>query len=228
MAIEGTLPAVFKVLPPTTFTAAGGTVGRVLVDQQPAAPGATPPLYGGATLIDLTATSSDATARDLMLYTASVSTVVGSASTGAAAVTIQTITRVSGDFIADGWRAGALLMLFAPANAAPQAAEGVLAIVTGVASQTLTVSGTPFSAVGSLTAGTRICQLAPRFRATIPASAGSDGLSASVGLLNHVRDGALIRSELKLDAGTLLVAAPVAAISALPTWLSLSPVVALY
>ncbi|KAF0813574.1 hypothetical protein IGB42_01925 [Andreprevotia sp. IGB-42] len=227
MAIEGTLPAVFRHLPPVTFIAANGIAAKVLAEPTPAAPGNTPALYGGSTLIDITASSSDTVNRDLQLYVANQTTTVGTA-TGMASVTLQTVVRANGDFIADGWRVGDLLMLFAPAGAAAQASEGVLGIVTAAASSTLTVNGTPFTAVGSLTAGTRICRVKPHLRVTLPANAGSDGITPTVGLLNHGKDGAAVRSELKLDAASLLVAALPVAISALPAFASLSAVVALY
>jgi hypothetical protein len=142
--------------------------------------------------------------------------------------TTNTIARAAGSFITDGWKAGDLAMTFAPANTAFNASQdGVLGTITTVAAGTLTVNGTPFAAL-TLAAGTRIVRVRPHFRATVAANSGTNGSSPSVALLGNGQDGSVLRTELKLGSSNMLIAAMQSAVSALPAYVSISAVTALY
>lgn len=209
--------------------ASQGTQARVLVDAQPAtAATALSPLYmGGATVIDMVATSTDAAAKDLVLWQGSVLTTVGG-STSTATTTTSTATRASGSFITDGWTPGDLLMVFSPfGTAATSGVDGVLGIVTAVAAGTLTVNGTPFSAQ-TLPTGARLCRVFQIERATVAASAGTNGSTPSVALLNNGQDGSVMRYERKLGPADLIAVGAQAAVSALPAVITVGAQVARY
>lgn len=213
-----------------TFTAAQTTLARILVEQYPAAVAAAPlPAYfGGCSCIDITAVSADASNKDVMLYHGILLTTQETTATGAmSAATTSTITRANGSFITDGWRAGDLVMVFAPKTVAANATDGILAIITAVAATTLTVNGTPL-VVGALAASSRLFRISLDLRATVTANAGTGGSVASIGLLNHANDGSVIRYERKLGPSEVLIAAMQAAVSALPAYVSLSAQIARY
>lgn len=231
-------PALFLNPAPTTFTVGNTTVAKVVVDTfaGAAATGTLPAFYGGCTVIDLTASSTDV-AKNLMIYIGTVMTTVDAGSvTGATtstATTNATLVRTNGSFITDGYRIGDLVMLFAPTAVgsafAPQTVEGTLATVTAVSATTLTFNGIPtgWTAI-TVTTGTRICRMTPHFNAPIAASAGTNGTTASVALLGNTMDGSYVRSELKLGSTNILAAAMTANVGALPAYVSVDAVVALY
>ncbi len=213
-----------------TFIAADGTAAKVLVEPQaPAAASALSPLFlGGASVIDMTAVSTDGTAKDLILWHGEVLTTVGGA-TGTAATTTSTVTRAAGSFITDGWKPGDLVMLFAPPDQARTAGvDGVLGIVTAVAAGTLTVNGTPLTATGALVAGLRICRMAFDFRAPVGANSGTNGVLPSVALLSNAMDSSALRTERKLGASELLAVSMQAAVSALPAYINVGAQFARY
>lgn len=226
-ALYGIVPAAFKNAI-ATLIAADGTSAKVLVDTAAAAAAtATSPLfYGGSTAIDITATSTDTVARDLILWLGQVITTVGG-STGTASTTAGGITRTTGDFVAEGWKPSELVMLFNASSSARQANDGVVGIVTGVTATTLTVNGTPFSAT-TLATGVRICRMSYQFRAPIPANSGTNGASASVNFINNGNDGSVLRYEKKLAANELLAVSVASAVSALPAYINVNADVALY
>jgi len=214
------VPGGFLSPAATSFTVTNSTVAKVIVEQY----AATGNFLGGCTLLDLMATSTDATARDVQLYKGTVLSGAGTAYTS----TTSTITRPSGSFITDGWLVGDQAMVFAPAGTAPNAAvDGILLTVTGVAALTLTFNGTPLAAL-SLASGTRICKVSPKFRATIAATSGTSASVSAVPLLNHANDASTVRGELKLGANNILIAQMPVAVSALPAAVSFDPVLALY
>lgn len=222
-------PSGFEIAPPVTFIAANGTAAKVLVEPYPAAAAAgnDPAFYGACTVLDLTASSTDGSSKDVILYRGRVATTQG-AGTGAMATTSSTIPRLSGDFIADGWRVGDLVMTFAPPSLAPNAGvDGILGVVTAVAALTLTVNGTPFAAL-TLAAGTRIVRVRHLFRAPVAANSGTNGALVNVALLGNGLDSSLLRSEMKLGPNGMLIAAMQAAVSALPAYISIDAPVARY
>ena len=220
-------PALFSAALIAGFIAANGTTAKILVDQFPAAAATTtsPLFYGGCSVIDLKATSSDSAPKDILLWVGALLTTVGAA-TSTAATTTSTVTRALGSFLTDGWQIGEQVMLFGPVGSA-NASDGILAQVTGVAAGTLTVNGTPFSA-GTLNAGTRIFKIGSDLRATLAALSGASSGVPSVGLLNHVNDGSVIRYEQKLGLNEVLIGAMQSAVSALPCSVSLTGQIARY
>lgn len=226
------VPAGFLSPAPTSFTITNSTIAKVIVDTYPAAASGalTPQFYGGCTLLDLMATSTDGTARDVQLYKGTVQTIVG-ASTGACTTTTSTIPRSSGSFIADGWLVGDQVMVFAPVGTAPHAAvDGILGVITSVAALTLTLSGTPIAAL-ALATGTRICKVTPKFRATIAANSGTTNALPAIPLLNHANDASKVAEndhQLPLGINNLLIASMPVAVSALPAAVTFDPVLALY
>lgn len=228
--INAITPALFQQQTPETFIAANGTTAKILVDAFPgaAASGTTPALYGGGTVIDLTAVSTDSSPKDVILYAGFIATTQSAGATGTVTTTTNTLVRASGSFITDGWQVGDLVMTFAPyGTAANTGVDGILGIVTTVSATTLTVNGTPFAAV-TLATGTRIVRVTPHCRMTVAANAGTNGTTSSVALLNNFLDGSLLKSEIKVGSANMLIVAMQSAVSALPAYVSIRPVVALY
>lgn len=227
-ALYGIVPAAF-INAIATLIAADGTAAKVLLEPQAAAVAtATSPLfYGGATAIDITAASTDAAAKDVILWHGQVVTTVGG-STGVASTTTGTITRATGSFITDGWKPGELVMVFnAPDQARQAGVDGVLGVVSAVTATTLTVNGTPFTAA-TITTGARICRMSYDLRAPVAANAGTNGTSATVNLLNNGNDGSVVRYERKLGANELLAVSVATAVSALPAYITVGAQVAKY
>lgn len=225
----GIAPAGFSNSPAASFIAANGTTAKILVEQIPAAAanGAIPWYYGGCTAIDLVASSSDSSPKDVLLYIGSLATAQGNA-TGALATTASTITRASGSFISDGYQVGDQVMIFAPfGTAANSGVDGIQGTVTGVAALTLTVNGSPFGVL-SLAAASRVFRMAPHLRATVAANAGTNGTVSSMGLLGSTVDGSVVKTELKLGPNNVLVAGMQTAVSALPAVISVNASIALY
>lgn len=228
--VNAITPAGFRVEPPATFIAASSTLAKVLVETSPGAvaAGVSPAYYGGCTVIDAVVSSTDGSAKDVIVYLGQVATTQDTTNTGTMTTTTSTIGRTNGSFITDGWKVGDLAMTFAPASAAPNASQdGVLGTITTVAAGTLTVNGTPFAAL-TLATGTRIVRVRPHFRATVAANSGTNGTSPSVALLGNGQDGSVLRTELKLGPTNMLIVAMQSAVSALPAYVSASAVTALY
>lgn len=233
-AAYGNLPAGFRSPKPIAFTVTNSTVAKILVDQIPAATasGSLPPYYGGGTLIDLTATSSDASDKDVIIYVGTVLTTQDPVSTGSITTGAQnSLTRGSGSWIIDGFEVGALAMIFTAAGTAQVVTgiDGIPLIVTGVTATALTFNGTPLAAGANvLTTGTRICAVADKARVTVTADAGN-GTVPNVCLLgNPAYDNSMVTSELKFGPENLLIAAMASAVSALPAQVKLLPSVADY
>jgi len=223
------VPVGFQQIRPVTFTVTNGTAAKVV--QEPlaaAAAGATSPLYyGGCTIIDLTATSSDV-AKDVILYEGVVTTTQETTATGAMTTTASTITRTNGTFITDGYKVGDNVMIFAPEGTTPNAAvDGILATLTTVVALTLTANGTPFGAL-TLATGSRVVRVANLFRATVAASSGTTASAPNVKLLGNAQDQSAILAEKKLGATDMLIIAMQAAVGALPAYVSIAGQVARY
>ena len=228
------MPAKFSNALMASFIASDGTAAKLLVDQSTNVSAATttaPKICGGCTLMDLTASSTDSVGKDFQFYDGTVLSTVG-ASTGTVTFTSSTIARAVGSWITDGWTPGDLVMSFsltaagiATARVAGQ--DGVLGIVTGVTATTITVNGTPFTA-GAAPSGMRICQVAPLYRATIPAGAGQNPTIQSLKLLGSGFDGSTMKLERKFGPNDIFAVAPVTAVSALPAVVAFAPKIALY
>lgn len=235
-AAYGNLPAGFRSPKPIAFTVTNGTVAKVLVDQIPAAnaSGSLPPYYGGGTLIDLTATSTDAATKNVILYVGTVLTTQDSTGTGTITTGSQnTLTRAAGSWIADGWEVGAMAMIFTAAGTAQVATgiDGLPLIVTGVTATLLTFNGTPLAAGANvLTSGTRILAVADKSQTPVTANAGN-GTVPNVRLLGtnaSQQDNSAVTTELKFGADNMLIAAMAAAVAALPAQVKLLPSITRY
>lgn len=162
-----------------------------------------PPLYGGFSLIDLTAVASG-TAADVLVY---VGTDI---SIGASSLTTTTSTIANDNsvsFISTGWRGGDQCVMFSPEVSAflPVANDGIVGIVTGVTTTTLTLSGTPLTAL-SMNPGTKLYKISQLFRKSVTASAGY-GTAASELLMGGATDSSAVRGDRKFGADQILIAA---------------------
>lgn len=226
------VPAYFRHAPAVTLIAANGTAAKVLVDPMASAVASiiappTPLYYGGGTVLDMTATSTDGSDKILSVWHGYVATTVGSV-TGAVTTTTSTIPRASGSWVTDGWLVGDLVMTFAPTGVAPNASvDGVLGIVTAVSTSTLTLSGTPLAAL-ALATGTRICRMSHLFKATVAANSGTNGTLSAVSLVNSAMDGSALRYERKLGESDLIAISAASAISTLPAYINVAAQVARY
>lgn len=220
MPSQAAVPASFISFR-NTFIASDSTAAKVLLEPQAAAVGSTtsPTYFGGASILDLVATSTDSANKDVILYSGTVMTTTG-ASTGTVTTTTNTIVRTTGDFYIDGWKAGDLVMLFGAANAGRQANDGVLGIVTSLTSTVLTVNGTPFSAL-TLNTGVRIVKVSPLFRDTVPLNSGNSASIPAKNLLNSSNSSSTIIGERKIGENEMLIAAMQSAVSALPAYVSI-------
>lgn len=234
-AAYGNLPAGFRTPKPVSFTVTNGTTAKVLVEAvAPALASSTlPPYYGGCTVLDLTATSSDAASKDVILWVGTILTTQDTANTGSITTGAQnTLTRTAGSWIADGWSIGDAAMVFAAPGVAQivTGIDGLPLVVTGVTATVLTFNGTPLAAGANvLSAGSRIVAVADKARVTVPANSGNSSTIPNALLLaNPTFDKSKVTSELKLGADNLLIAAMQAAVSALPAQVRLLPSVARY
>lgn len=193
---------------------ADSTLGKVVMDPNPAAaPGATSPmLYGGASVYDLFAHSSDSAAKDVQFYRGEVLTTVGAA-TGTATTTSSTVARTTGSFVTDGWRVGMQAMIFAALTDAPQAVEGILCTVSSVAAATLSFSGTPLSAL-TLTTGARVVALDPMWAVSVPAGSGNSGAVVETWVLSTTNASAARVKDEKFGPTQMLVASAKTAVTA--------------
>jgi hypothetical protein len=223
-------PALFPAIGPVSFVAGNTTIAKVVVEPQlgAVATGFLPAFYGGSTVIDLTASSTDSVAKDVLLYAGTIATTQDTTNTGAMTTTTSTIPRTTGSFIADGWLVGNTAMMFAPVDTAPNVAvDGIACVVTGVTALTLTLNGTPIAAL-ALAAGTRIVKVGQLFRATITANAGNTAAIPNVTLLANSMDSSIIKTERKLGPTNMLIAAMQATLSALPATISITGQLARY
>lgn len=249
MSLDATYPSYFSALP-TTFTVGNTTLAKVVVDVNqplimPVLNGEVPIpgesavrqriRTGGCRVIDGSITSTDGTARSILYYLGTQTslysgggTVPSLAAMGTVTVTSSTITRTTGSFITEGYLVGDLIMTFGSLQTGN---NGLLSIVTGVAAQTLTVNGTSLSAQNPEGAGFRIFTVGLLTRKGIPLSSGNTDAAPPVPLLGGSQDparAALPDAGLSLGENDALIMAMVANVSALPAYVAITPVVALY
>lgn len=186
----------------------------------------TPLLYGGCSLLDLLATSSDVAARDFQFYTGKVVTTQGGG-TGAITTGATTLTRVTGSWVTEGYQIGDLITVQSPGNMQPTNADGLVGIVSNVTALVLTFVnvGAAFPAATALNAGSGIYVISPWQRVTVPASAGTSASVPNFSVLGSSSESSQLRSEKKLDATSIVLAAPVTALTAGSSYVSFSAVV---
>lgn len=238
-AVYAATPASFHTIKPVTFIAANGTSAKVVVQPYAAAAaGAQSPLYyGGCTVLDLTASSTDSANKDVLVYRGRVVTTQDSTATGTMSTSgTNAINRASGSFITDGVVPGDNVMLFAPATSlpnttvaltSPSSVDGILGTVTSVTDLAITVNGTPFANM-TLATGTRLFVVRQLFRATVALNSGNTAALPNVALLGNAMDSTALKTELKLGATEGLIVGMQSAVSALPAFVSIDGQVARY
>ncbi|RJF84881.1 hypothetical protein D3877_10415 [Azospirillum cavernae] len=190
-------------------------------------------LRGGGRVIDGSVSSTDGSAKSLLIYNGERLTDQSNA--GVMSLTTSGVARTAGSFISDGWTVGNALMLFGPPLArnigsATQANTGLLAIVTAVSALALSVSGTPFTVDAALPPGARLFRVSQHTRRAIPASAGNADGTPPVPLIGGTQDPS---APSQPDAGwemgqsNAVIVALVAAVSALPARIDLRASVAI-
>ncbi len=239
--IDGTLPGYWNNNT-VSFTAASTTSAKILVDVSPAQvvaaisgetalPGESTVrqrvLTGGCRVIDGKATSSDSVARALLVYEGVQTSLYANMGTVATtATTNSTITRTVGSFITDGFQIGDNIMVFGAVSAAN---NGMIAIVTGVAAGTLTLSGTTaISVAETQSAGFRIIRVGAAYRKPVAITAGTDGTTAPVPIIGGTLDPRTDTTGISLGANGMLIVGMQATISALPAVVSVTANFGLY
>ncbi len=214
------------------FIAANGTKCKILCDVNPAQvmpavsteaalPGEASVrqrvMTGGRRVVDGIVTSSDATARSVLMYSANQMTLAANMGTiTTTATTNSTITRSAGSFITDGWTVGDTGMVFGSISAS-SANDGSLFIVTGVAAGVLTLNGTSgISVAGTEGAGYRIFKVGQEQRRPIPAQSGTTDTAAAVTLWGGTIHPITDTTGIWLNANGAIIVGMAAAVSALP------------
>jgi len=237
----------------TSITTTIGTRAKMLVDHAPGGlalpdsasyPAAMPQVTrGGQRVIGGSVSSTDGTARDVVLLRGSTLTTQSTSATGTLAVaSTSTISRTTGSFQADGWTIGDTVMVFGPAPTAFGAigtpdysnnagtltallSVGVLGVLTGVSALTLTVNGTPLTAETLYSC--RLIRMAQATRQTIAASAGAAAATAAQVLIGNPNEPDIYNllpgdRGISLGATDILAVATPVAISALPAQINFS------
>lgn len=183
-------------------------------------------LQGGCRIIDGTIASTDSAAKSLLSYVGvqtSLYANMGVVTT--TATTNSTVTRNAGSFITDGYQVGDKIMLFGCVTGAN---NGTTNIVTGVAANTLTVSGTTgIPTAETQGAGFRIIRLGRGTQIAIPANSGNADATPAIKLIG-TNESRTDTSGVQLGATGMLIVAMSAAISALPAQIDVSAQRGLY
>ena len=212
-----------------SFIAANGTAAKILIDKKPAVAGTTsaPQFYGGGSVFDVLASSSDSADKDVKLYAGVIKTTQDAINTGTLTTTVSSLARSSGSWLADGFSVGDQIMIFAPYGTAPNAAiDGILCTVIAVSATTLTFNGTPLAAL-ALAALSRVVKVSLLNTVKVPLNSGSTNALPSISLLT-TNTGTIVTNERKFGANDLIIAAPTAAVSALPCAINISAQTASY
>jgi hypothetical protein len=225
-------PISFAALPANVSFVSGTTI-RALVDgsqfAQNLVPATNAPVaYGGCTLIDLNATSTDTVARDVQLYEGRILTTQSAGATGTLSTAASSITRVNGSWITDGWRVGHGVILVPPEGVAEDAQSGIFALVSAVSATVLTLATAALSVNAGLAAGTRVVRARPLGRVTVAIGQGTGTTNPlPLDILGTLSNGLTVKTERKLGTTDMLLAGLVAAPTA-NTKVSLGGLVAGY
>ena len=217
-----------------SFIAADGTKAKVVVFPQAAKAvnqdgGNSPLRYGGCAIVDLTATSSDGTARDFRMWIGTALTTQETTATGTISTTASTIVRANGNWISDGFRPGMRVGCFAPTGVAENAGvDGIFGTITAVTATTLTVDGAPYAVLAALGAGTYICAMNPSFVFAVAINAGNTNAVKNTTVLGNGNDAGLVTDRLTLGPKSLVAVQPLVAVSALPAVISFDAEIARY
>ena len=212
MALDGTLPGAWAD-PKVAFTTNSSTRSKILQDVSPASGS----LLGGSRLTDLVATSTDAAAKDFILWDGVAITTL----TATAAITAQNVITLS----AGTWTgflsnlsADDSIMIFGAANAGN---NGTPLIVTNINGAALTVNGTPLTNE-TLPIGARLVRVNYRCRITVAANQGTASGSSNLQVIGIGNDSVVDNSGLVFGPTGMLLISPVVTLSALPAQISFS------
>lgn len=214
MALDSTYPqALFNSS--VSFSAANTTLLKVLVPQTPASGN----LLGGIRVEDMTAASTDGTARNIQLYEAKFATLY--ANMGTVTITAQSvINRTAGSWLTDGpegagYSVGDQICMQGSAQSANNGATG---IVTAVTALVLTVNGTPFTNQNPEGAGFTVYDIAAKTYIPVPATAGSAAGVPNVPCLGALQFQERSIDQLGIDLGPTgaILVSMAATISVLP------------
>jgi hypothetical protein len=228
MAIDVTLPLDYQNYA-ASFTTTNGTQCKILVDKNPPSvmatitnenplpnePSVRQRVYtGGVRVIDGTVSSTDGTARSLLVYEGIETTLF--ANMGAPTITgTNALNRTAGSFVTDGYSAGDQVMLFG--DTVNAANNGAALIVTAVASGALTFNGTLLTNE-TCAAGLRVFRTLQRTRVPVAINSGNTDTAPSVTLFGGAQsqDKTVDTSGISLGNTGALIVGMLAAISALP------------
>jgi|GEM_PF-6536703 len=217
-ALWGVVPAEFDGGTATVgFNANNGTVAKILLDVlAPASAvltGTPSPLFlGGGSIFDIVATSSDAAAKDILLWHCRVMSTPSVLLT----TTANTLGRATGTWVSEGYQVGETLMLFGTSGNGNSGQDGIPCMITSIVNQVITFQGTPLAASAGLTSGTRVCKAYNWQRQTVTAGSGITSGVASQQILGGSNDGSTVRSERKIGKNDIIAVSMQAAVSALP------------
>lgn len=224
------------------FVAADGTQAKILVEETPAQvlgaisgelalPGESTVrqriLMGGCRVIDGSISSTDGSARSLLIWLGRVLSRVSDFGATTTVTGTNTFNRASGSFITDGWRAGDTVMPFGMTTAAN---NGVAGVVTTVTATTLVVNGTPYTNE-TMPASARLMRVSQRTRRAVAINAGNADSTPAAALMGGGQDPAtpaLPDTGYSLGDADTLIVGMVAAVSALPASVNVHAVTARY
>lgn len=215
MALDVNLPYGFENFS-TSITVDNATRAKVLVDKQ----AATGSFLGGFRVIDGNIATTDSNAKSALIWFGEELTLAANMGTASIATT-STMTRTSGDFLADGWKIGDTAMLvhaLAGPNGGTAANYGTAYQVTGAATATLTFNGTGLTAE-TIQAGARLVRVVQRTRRAVAANAGNADATPAVALMGGTQDpaaAALPDTGWQFGPRGMLLVSLVAATAALP------------
>lgn len=230
---NGSVPYDYVTLPPVTFTAANGTLAKILIDKLVAGGGAqgqssSANILGGGRLLDATVNSTDSVARNITVWRGIETTLYANMGTATTtATTNATVTRTAGSFVTDGYLVGDLVFLMGSVGASN---NGNLATVTTVAAGTLTFNGVPSGFTANTEgANLRIFRVSPHAPVPVPANSGVGSNVTTVSLVGSSYDASYDRSGIWMGPNEVLFVSMQAAVSALPAYVSINnPRVARY
>jgi len=221
MAFDPIVPGIIQNTGIANFVTATGTTLKVLVDVSPAqmiaaisgeSPAVSRPLQGGNRVIDATVSSTSANSNNMVVYEGLQATLVGGA-TGTVTPTSTTLTRTTGNYIADGFKVGdPIAIISANGATALEPNEGVVNVLTGVSATVLTASGAAWNTT-ALTTGTRIVKLAQNFVTSVAANSGNNGSTPNTPLIANSNDFGVDQLGLELGSSSMLLAGMSASIS---------------
>jgi len=168
---------------------------------------------GGVRVIDGTISSTDGTARSLLVFEGVETTLF--TNMGVPTITGQNvITRTVGSNITDGYRVGDSLMGFGHTTAAN---DGVATVLTAVTATTLTVNGTPWTNE-TIASTYRLFRVIQRTRIAVALNSGNTDSAPNVAMFgsSQTQDKTMDTTGTSLGATGALIVGMQAAISALP------------